>query len=82
MAQQEIVELTSYITNLRLTDTWIGTTQQLFLTHFKEKLCLLDPLVEESDKIPKTICIVFLQQAVEFISNLCDRIFAIKLGLS
>ena len=70
MAQQEIVELIAYITNLRLTDSWKGTTQQ-FLTHFKEKLCLLDSLVEESDKIPKTTHIVVFEQAVESIPDLC-----------
>ena len=64
MAQHEILELTTYVTNLRLTDTWKGTTQQI-LTHFKEKLHLLDSLVEDSDKIPQTTHIGFLQQAVE-----------------
>ena len=53
MAQHEIVELTMYITNLWLTDTWKGMTQ-CFLTHFKEKLHLFDSLVEEYNKIPKT----------------------------
>ena len=71
MAQHETVELTTYITNLRLTDTWKAATQQ-FLTYFKKKLCLLDSLVEESDKIPETTCIVFLQQAVKSIPDLCQ----------
>ena len=53
MAQHEIVELIVYITNLQLTDTWNGMTQQ-FLTHFKKNLHLLDSLVEESDKTPET----------------------------
>ena len=69
MAQDEIVEVTKYIINLRLTDTWKWATQQ-FLTHFKEKLHLLDRLVDESDKITKTTHIVFLQQAIESIPNL------------
>ena len=69
MAQHEIVELITYITNLRLTDTWKGMTQW-FLTQIKEKLCLLDSLVEESDKIPKNTHIVFLQQVVESIPDL------------
>ena len=69
MGQHEIVELTTNITNLRLTNTWQGTTKQ-FLTHFKEKLHLLDSLVEESDKIPKTTHIGFLQQAVKSIPDL------------
>ena len=50
MAQHEIGELT-ICGNVRLTHTWKLTTQQ-FHTHFKEKICLLDSLVEESDKIP------------------------------
>ena len=56
MAQHEIVEL-------------LMQTQQ-FLTHSKENLCLLDSLVEESNIIPKTTHIVFLQQAVESVPNL------------
>ena len=60
MAQHEIVELTTYISNLRLTNTWTETTQQ-FLTHLNLKLWVLDSLVEESDKISENTCIVFLQ---------------------
>ena len=71
MAQHEIVELTTYTNNLRITDTWKGTTQQL-PAHFKEKLCLLDSLVEESNEFPETTCISFLQQAVESIPDLCQ----------
>ena len=40
MAQHEVVTLTTYITNLSLTDSWKGTTRQ-FLCHFKEKLRLV-----------------------------------------
>ena len=69
IAQHEIVEFTTYITNLRLTDTWKGMTQQ-FLSLLKEKLHLLDSLLEESDKLPETTCIVFHQQAVESIPDL------------
>ena len=43
VAQHEVVTLTTYITNLSLTDSWKGTIRQ-FLTHFKEKLRLLDSL--------------------------------------
>ena len=39
-AQHEDVTLTTYITNLSLTDSWKGTTRQ-FLSHFKEKLCFV-----------------------------------------
>ena len=44
VAQHEVVTLTTYITNLSLTHSWKGTTRQ-FLSHFKEKLRLLDSLV-------------------------------------
>ena len=36
VAQHEVVTLTTYITNLSLTDSWKGTTRQ-FLSHFKGK---------------------------------------------
>ena len=36
VAQHEVVTLTTYITNLSLTESWKGTTTQ-FLSHFKEK---------------------------------------------
>ena len=64
VAQHEVVNLTTYITNLSLTDSWKGTTR-LFLTHFKEKLRLLDSLVPDTDKLPETVRITFLQRAVK-----------------
>ena len=63
VAQHEAMTLTTYITNLSLTDNWKGSTHQ-FLSHFKEKLCLLGSLVPETDKISETIRITFLQRAV------------------
>ena len=64
MAQHEVVALTTYITNPSLTDSWKGTTRQ-FLSHFKEKLRLLDSLVPDTDRIPETVRITFLQRAVQ-----------------
>ena len=64
VAKHEVVTLTTYITNLSLTDNWKGTTCQ-FLIHFKEILCLLDSLVPDTDKIPETVGITFLQRAVQ-----------------
>ena len=64
VAQHEVVALTTYITNLSLTDSWKGTTRQ-FLSHFKEKLRLLDSLIPDTDKIPETVRITFLQRAVQ-----------------
>ena len=63
-AQHEVVTLTTYITNLSLTDSWKGTTRQ-FLCHFKEKFRFLDSLVPNTDKIPGTVRITFLQRAVQ-----------------
>ena len=63
-AQHEVVALTTYITNLSLTDRWKCTTRQ-FLSHFKEKLRLLDSLVPDTDKTPETVRIFFLQRAVQ-----------------
>ena len=64
VAQHEVVTLTTYITNLSLTDIWKGTTRQ-FLNHFKEKLRLVDSLVPDTDKIPVAVRITFLQRAVQ-----------------
>ena len=64
VTQHEVVTLTTYITNLNLTDSWKGTTRQ-FLSHFKEKLKLLDSLVPDTDTIPETVRITFLQRAAQ-----------------
>ena len=53
-----------YITNLTLNDRRKGTVRQ-FLSHFKEKLRLLDSLVPVSDQLPETTRITFLQRAVQ-----------------
>ena len=58
VAQHEVVMLTTYMTNLSLTDSWKGKTRQ-FLSHFKEKLRLLDSLVPDIDKLPETVSITF-----------------------
>ena len=64
VAQHDIITLTTDITNLTLNDSWIGTVRQ-FLSHFKEKLRLLDSLVPVSDQLPETTRITFLQRAVQ-----------------
>ena len=63
VVQHEVVTLTTCITNLSLTDSWKGTRQ--FLSHFKEKLILLDSLVPDTDKIPETARVTFLQRTVQ-----------------
>ena len=64
VAQHEIITLTTDITNLTLNDSWKGTVRQ-FLSHFKEKLRLLDSLVPVSDQLPEITRITFLQRAVQ-----------------
>ena len=64
VAQHDIITLTTDITNLTLNDSWKGTVRQ-FLSHFKEKLRLLDSLVPVSDQLPETTRITFLQRAVQ-----------------
>ena len=64
VAQHDIITLTTEVTNLTLTGSWKGTVRQ-FLSHFKEKLRLLDSLVPVSDQLPETTRITFLQRAVQ-----------------
>ena len=64
VAQHDIITLTTDFTNLTLNDSWKGTVRQ-FLSHFKEKLRLLDSLVPVSDQLPETTRITFLQRAVQ-----------------
>ena len=64
VAQHDIITLTTDITNLTLNDSWKGTVRQ-FLSHFKEKLRLLDSLVPVIDQLPETTRITFLQRAVQ-----------------
>ena len=64
VAQHDIITLTTEITNLTFNDSWKGTVRQ-FLSHFKEKLRLLDSLVPVSDQLPETTRLTFLQRAVQ-----------------
>ena len=64
VAQHDIITLTTEITNLTLNDSWKGTVRQ-FLSHFKEKVRLLDSLVPVSDQLPETTRLTFLQRAVQ-----------------
>ena len=64
VAQHDIITLTTEITNLTLNDSWKATVRQ-FLSHFKEKLRLLDSLIPVSDQLPETTRLTFLQRAVQ-----------------
>ena len=69
LAKREVLRLTNHSSNLRLDDTWRGTTRQ-FLLHFQEQLRLLDNLVTLSDRIPDHTRMTFLMQAVEKVPDL------------
>ena len=64
VAQHDIITLRTDLTNLTLNDSWKGTVRQ-FLSHFKEKLRLLDSLVPVSDQLLEITRITFLQRAVQ-----------------
>ena len=64
VAQHDIITLTTDVTNFTLNDSWKGTVRQ-FLSHFKEKIRLLDSLVPVSDQLPETTRVTFLQRAVQ-----------------
>ena len=64
VAQHDTITLKTVITNLTLNDSWKGTVRQ-FLSHFNEKLRLLDSLLPIPDQLPETTRITFLQRAVQ-----------------
>ncbi|KAL7570771.1 hypothetical protein ACA910_014401 [Epithemia clementina (nom. ined.)] len=69
LAKREVICLQRYITNLKLDDSWRGTTRQ-FLLHFQEQLRLLDKLVASSERLPDHTRMTFLMQAVEHVPDL------------
>ena len=79
VAQHEVVTLTTYITNLSLTNSWKGTTRQ-FLSHFKEKLRLFDSLVPDTDKIPETVRIISYRGQYNRIMTSSRSMFLILCG--
>ena len=56
----EVLQLTTYMANLKLTDNWRGIPTQ-FLLHFKEQLRLLDSLVPLDEQLPDSTMMAFLQ---------------------
>ena len=69
LSRAEVLWLTTYVPNLKLTDNWRGTTTQ-FLLHFKEQLRLLDSLVPLDEQLPDSTRMVFLQRAVKGVPDL------------
>ena len=61
--------LTQYITNTVLDDNFKGTTQQ-FVLHFNDQFRQLDEISEDSEKLPPSLKLTFLQTAVRSINDL------------
>ena len=65
----EINRITKYLTNIKLDDTWRGTNEG-FLMHYNDQLCLLDSLVDSDEKRPDNTRVTFLESAVESVLDL------------
>ena len=61
--------LTQYVTNTALDDNFMGTTEQ-FVLHFNEQFWQLDEISEDTEKLPSTVKLTFLQTAVRSINDL------------
>ena len=68
-SRSEINRITKYLTNIKLDDTWRGTNES-FLMHFNDQLCLLDSLVDSGEKLPDNTRVTFLESAVESVPDL------------
>ena len=73
-SRSEINSITKYLTNIKLGDTWRGTNES-FLMHYNDQLCLLDSLVDSDEKLPDNTRVTFLESAVESVPDLrCVKI--------
>ena len=68
-SRSEINRITKYLTNIKLDDTWGGTNES-FLMHYNDQLCLLDSLVDSDEKLPDNTRVTFLESAVESVPDL------------
>ena len=68
-SRAEINRITKYLTNIKLDDTWRGTNES-FLMHYNDQLCLLDSLVDSDEKLPDNTRVTFLESAVESVPDL------------
>ena len=68
-SRSEINRITKYLTNIKLDDTWRGTNES-FLMHYNDQLCLLDSLVDSDEKLPDNARVTFLESAVESVPDL------------
>ena len=67
-SRSEINRITKYLTNIKLDDTWRGTNES-FLMHYNDQLCLLDSLVDSDEKLPDNTRVTFLESAVESVPD-------------
>ena len=73
-SRAEINRITKYLTNIKLDDTWRGTNES-FLMHYNDQLCLLDSLVDSDEKLPDNARVTFLESAIESVPDLqCVKI--------
>ena len=68
-SRSEINRITKYLTNIKLDDTWRGTNES-FLMHYNDQLCLLDSLVDSDEKLPDNTRVTFLESAVESVPDM------------
>ena len=68
-SRSEINRITKYLTNIKLDDTWRGTNES-FLMHYNDQLCLLDSLVDSDEKLPDNTRVTFLESAAESVPDL------------
>ena len=68
-SRSEINRITKYLTNIKLDDTWRGTNES-FLMHYNDQLCLLDSLVDSDEKLPDNTRVTFLESADESVPDL------------
>ena len=77
-SRSEINRITKYLTNIKLDDTWRGTNES-FLMHYNDQLCLLDSLVDSDEKLPDNTRVTFLESAVESVPDLRRNVLQAQL---
>ena len=83
-SRAEVDRITKYLTNIKLDDTWRGTNES-FLMHYNDQLCLLDSLVDSGEKLPDNARVTFLESAIESVPDLrrvkiTDNVLQAQLG--
>ena len=83
-SRAEINRITKYLTNIKLDDTRRATNES-FLMHYNDQLCLLDSLVDSGEKLPDNARVTFLESAVESVPDLrcvkiTDNVLQAQLG--